>query len=347
MAYPRLITVCLALASLALGLNDARAQQSLPSGVACLLEDNGAELLSQLTNPGGDTGEGELEKKVVFAGGSAIKITRYQRYFNLIPGWAYRIREKPGEQEYRYLRFAWKADQSTGMMLQLHDEKDWHIRYLAGLNKFGWTATTIAQAPPSEWTVVTLDLFKDFGERELHGIALAAFDGTAGYFDHIYLAKSIDELDAIDASGIDAAGAKALTPKELEQCLQQLGSTDAGVAYLSFWTLAAGGEVAKTLVSKELASETKDEVTAATIAEWISQLDHENFGIREKATLELIVRGGNWRTQLEEQRTKGVSEEVRGRLDRILAGAPKESTEGQSQAPRMRRILQIIAERKE
>src|SRR5688500_9882508 len=80
------------------------AAERLPAGVACLLEENAAELLPQLSNPGGDLGDGEVEKAEVFAGQSAIEITNYQRYFNLLPGWAFRIAENPAEGEYRYLR---------------------------------------------------------------------------------------------------------------------------------------------------------------------------------------------------------------------------------------------------
>ena len=50
------------------------------------------------------------------------------------------------------------------------DDKDWHVRYVAGANKFGWTANSVADSPPAEWSVVTVDLFKDFGAREIHGI---------------------------------------------------------------------------------------------------------------------------------------------------------------------------------
>src|SRR4051812_4553205 len=161
-----LLVLCLAnLATLA-------AAEELPPGVSCLLEDNAAELLPKLTNPWGDPGEGQVEKDVVFSGESAVKITILQRYCNFIPGWAYRITEKPKEGEYRYLRFAWKAEALVGIMLQLHDDKDWHIRYTAGRNTHGWESKTVADKPPGEWTLVTIDLFKDFGERELHGIAL-------------------------------------------------------------------------------------------------------------------------------------------------------------------------------
>jgi hypothetical protein len=59
-------------------------------------------------------------------------------------------------------------------MLQLHDEKDWHIRNTAGQNVMGWTSKFVADKAPAEWTVVTVYLFADFGERTLRGITLTA-----------------------------------------------------------------------------------------------------------------------------------------------------------------------------
>ena len=258
----------------------ARSAEKLPTGVACLLEENAAELLPKLTNPWGDPGEGAEEKEIVFAGKSAIKITTLQRYCNLIPGWAYRIAEKPKEGEFRYLRFAWKADALAGIMLQLHDDKDWHIRYTAGTNKFGWESKTVAASPPAEWSVVTIDLFKDFGEREIHGIALTMFDGTAGYFDHIYFARTIEELDAIDATGLGDSAPLKLSPKEVETHWKQLSSPDASVAYRSFWTLAAAGDSAQPVLAKKLGGEA-EEVDVAQIEKWLAQLDDDDFATRE------------------------------------------------------------------
>src|SRR5689334_3856812 len=108
------------------------ALSELPPGVLCLLEDNAAERLPSLTNPGGDPGNGEVEKEQVFSGATSVKITVLQRYCNFIPGWAHKIVDKPKAGEYRYLRFAWKSDGLSGIMLQLHDDKDWHIRYTSG-----------------------------------------------------------------------------------------------------------------------------------------------------------------------------------------------------------------------
>src|SRR5262249_34058703 len=122
-----------------------------PASVLALLEDNAEALLKQLTNPTGDPGEGQVEKTVVFSGTQSIKIIPMQRFHPRLPGWKHRIVEKPALGEYRYLRFAWKADGCAGIMLQLHDEKDWHVRYTAGIDQFNWGTKFVADKPPSEW----------------------------------------------------------------------------------------------------------------------------------------------------------------------------------------------------
>src|SRR3954466_1546842 len=71
--------------------------------VAEVLEDNAEALLKQLT---GGPGDGRAEKAVVYSGKESIKILPMQRYERGIPGWKYRIVEKPGPGEYRYVRFA-------------------------------------------------------------------------------------------------------------------------------------------------------------------------------------------------------------------------------------------------
>jgi len=313
------------------------------AGVVCLLEENAAELLPQLTNPGGDLGEGEVEPKVVFSGKSAVKITRYQRYFNLLPGWSYRITEKPQAGEYRYLRFAWKSAGLSGIMLQLHDDKDWHIRYVAGGNKFGWTANNVAESPPPEWTLVTIDLFKDFGEREIHGIALTAFDGEAGYFDHIYLGRTVDELDAIDATGL--TGPLKLTREEVDQHLEQLRSADASLAYRSFWTLAAGDESVRTILAGKTTTGPLADAQPAAIEQWLKQLDDNEFAVREKATRHLAAQLRACRERLEMELRQTTSPETRARLTSLLADAERPLTQAQKTEQQIQRILRILKQR--
>lgn len=112
-----------------------------------------------------------------------------------IKGWAFRIREHPGPGEYRYLRLAWKAAGAYGVMLELADDGRWPPaerplrRYHAGRNTTGWQSVEISPSAPGEWSVVTLDLWKDCGDFTLTGIAPTAMGGDA-LFDRIELLHS-------------------------------------------------------------------------------------------------------------------------------------------------------------
>jgi hypothetical protein len=63
---------------------------------------------------------------------------------------------------------------------------------VAGKNTSGWEAVTVASGAPSDWTVVTVDLWKDFGEFQLTGIAPTALGGPAR-FDRIELLRTLDK----------------------------------------------------------------------------------------------------------------------------------------------------------
>jgi hypothetical protein len=68
-------------------------------------------------------------------------------------------------------------------------------RYYSGRNTSGWQATCVAEDVPDEWTVVTVDLWKDFGEFTLTGIAPTAMGGPA-LFDKLELLQSLPERPA-------------------------------------------------------------------------------------------------------------------------------------------------------
>jgi hypothetical protein len=94
-------------------------------------------LLKLFTKPTGYPGECHPEKSELFSVTTSIKIIPMQRFSPSIEGWKYRITEKPKPGEYRFLRYAWKANGCDGVMLQLHDVKDWNIRYTSGHNVQG------------------------------------------------------------------------------------------------------------------------------------------------------------------------------------------------------------------
>jgi putative membrane-bound dehydrogenase-like protein len=104
-------------------------------------------------------GEGRAEVLATrpYAGALCLSITPPQRFSARIPGWKYRIVERPSApDEFRYLHVAWRAT-GDGVMLELaadgrwpdaHDERR---RYFAGKNTTPWQAREVSATPPSDW----------------------------------------------------------------------------------------------------------------------------------------------------------------------------------------------------
>jgi putative membrane-bound dehydrogenase-like protein len=137
------------------------------------------------------------------SGEVAMQMTPLQRSSPRIRDWSFRIVEtpkptRPGEPEqFRYLRFAWKTVGGHGVMFELADSGNWPPadkplrRYFSGKNSSNWSATQVSLDPPSDWTTVTVDLWSDFGEFTLTGIAPTAMGGPA-LFDRIELLRTLD-----------------------------------------------------------------------------------------------------------------------------------------------------------
>jgi hypothetical protein len=294
-----------------------------PSAVVELLEDDAAGLLAKLTNPTGDPGQGVVENNDVFAGTAAIRIIPMQRFEPHIAGWNYRITERPKAGEFRYLRFAWRADAgAAGIMVQLHDEKDWNVRLTAGIDQYNWGTRFVAPKPPTKWTVVTCDLFAEFGkqERAIQGIALTVFGGQAGYFDHIYLARTVDDLDRIDATALGGGARAKLDAAALERLWRELSDDDAARAYRAFWTLANAPDQGVAFVAKRLAWP-KSAEAAGQVRAWIRQLDADDFRAREEATRELADHMEAAAGLLADELELTASPEVRRRVEQLLARA--------------------------
>jgi len=149
----------------------------------------------------------EIEAKDVFAGKKALKVTPQQSYIETIDGWEYHITDKPGKGEFRYIMFAWKKMGGEGIMIQFPDSGQWGgvteaivepgepcRRYVAGENVAGWSSIQIDKNIPAKWTPVIRDMYADFGEFIMTGIAFTPFDGDVGLWDCIYLGTTKDEL---------------------------------------------------------------------------------------------------------------------------------------------------------
>ena len=288
--------------------------------VAVLLEDNAESLLPQLTNPTGDPGEGHVERSEVFSGRSAVRIVPLQRFHPHLPGWNYRIVEKPLPGQYRYVRWAWKADGCAGTMVQFHIETGWSVRYCAGNNDPGWGTKFVAPDPPAGWVVVTRDLFADFGECTVTGIAMAAFRGRGAYFDHVYFGRTLDDLDRIDATALRDRPPR-LAPGDLGRLWAELDGPDASKAYRAFWTFAALPEQAVPFLAEVLSPvQPASRELAEQINQWIVQLDASEFSVREAAQGRLADHLGAAESLLR-ARLSDAGAESRVRIENLLRAA--------------------------
>lgn len=140
------------------------------------------------------------------SGKAAVKVTPDQRYNEKVPGLDVKIRQNPGPGEYRYLQFAWKKKGGQSICLQLNHDGQWgpqagakpdaKFRYHAGPGGECYSASQVVDEKlPEGWVVVTRDLFEDFGEFTLNGMALSPVDGEYALYDHIYLGRSTADFE--------------------------------------------------------------------------------------------------------------------------------------------------------
>jgi hypothetical protein len=169
-----------------------------------IFEDN-PEFVQQLAK--GD-GQASLDEEQKYSGKASVKVTPGQRFNESLPGLPVAIRENPGPGEYRYLRFAWRKVGGESICLQLNHDGKWgpggsgkegaRFRYHAGPGGECYGASlALDEQLPGEFVVLTRDLFADFGEFTLNGIALSPVNGEYALFDHIYLGKSPADFELV------------------------------------------------------------------------------------------------------------------------------------------------------
>jgi hypothetical protein len=162
-----------------------------------VLFDDDPQFLRLLTE---GHGPARLDWEDPHCGDASLAVSPPQRFSARIPGWEYQIAEHPEPGQYRYLRFAWKQPRGDGLMIELAADGQWpqadesQRRYYSGKNTTGWNAVCISAARPKKWTVVTRDLWRDFGSFKLTGIAPTAMGGEAK-FDRIELLRSVEGSD--------------------------------------------------------------------------------------------------------------------------------------------------------
>jgi hypothetical protein len=159
-----------------------------------ILDENVDEVLAAITS-----GEGTPSKSNdAFSGSESLFVGSTggdgQNFNPAMPGWSFGITENPvGDNEFRYISFAWKKDGGEGLQLQLHGDPDtWGHRYHGGANVKNWNPSIQAQEDiPTVWTRHVRDLYEDWGEFTLTGIAYSSWDGVGGFYDDIALHQEL------------------------------------------------------------------------------------------------------------------------------------------------------------
>lgn len=163
--------------------------------------DEETDFVASLTE---GAGKAEFDERQKYAGKAGLKVTPDQKHQK--PGaLAIKIRENPGPGEYRYLHFAWRKQGGNTICLQLNHDGTWgpggtgregaKFRYHAGPGGECYGGSVVVDDKlPAKFAVVTRDLFADFGEFTLSGVAFSAVDGQAAFFDQLYLGRALEDF---------------------------------------------------------------------------------------------------------------------------------------------------------
>jgi hypothetical protein len=324
----------------------------LKDGVVELLDEGVEPLFPLLINDGGgEPGTIAREDRDVFAGVEAVRVTPLQKYRSQIPGWNFRVVEKPklppgpkAPIEIRYLRFAWKKSGGQGIMVQFHDPvKSWSMRYFAGQNAVGWTpAVGVSAKAPAEWEIVTRDLFKEHGAFNITGMALTAMHGTTDFalFDHMLLGQSVEDLDrATDAALGRVKPAKPLAGKDA--LWADLLGTDRPKATAAIRAFLAAAPDQVKFIGEKLAKPGADADRTARIRRLAAELDSDDFGTRSAAAEGLIKIGAPAIDTVRALAANAENDEVRFRARVILK---RLGADGAAVAPsgKMARVVRIL-----
>lgn len=298
-----------------------------------LFEDDAAGLVSQLTNNGGDSAgsPADPDERDFFAGVRSLRVAPMQRYGDRIKDWSFRIVEKPDAGQFRYVRFAWKKTGGNSLMVQFHgsDPVSWEHRYFAGSGVPPWQSIKISESTPEDWVVVTRDLWTDFGNLTITGMAFTPIDGTHGHFDHVLLGRSVADLDGATAAVLRKSKPLGLNNAAMRQLWERLGESDS-IVEATIWKFIrerdlSGTFLKDTVVAWKPASVAR--VEEKDVAKLIVELKHHRFTVREAAMSDLLKLGAPAIRFIEKERDREQGAEIKERLSaavkRLEASDPR------------------------
>lgn len=183
-----------------------------PPRVLRLFEDG----VAGIENLGDGPRQARLEPDERFSGVASLRVGRGERGRTTLNVGRLPIRYRPRLGEYRFLRFVWHQPWAARPSLDLGHDDQWGadpsdtrrgFRYVWQVDSSG-QGTAVAepeQATASGWQVVTRDLYADFGEFDLTGLAAMIAGAESGLLDHAYLARTLEDFDEIQTSLITDA----------------------------------------------------------------------------------------------------------------------------------------------
>lgn len=196
-------------------------------GLLPIFEDDAA-FASQLNR---GMGKVEVDSEKPFSGNISLKVTPDAGDNARITGLEATIADQPRLGQYHFVLFAWK--QPTGTRLQIQFANDGRLGEFIGQvgrrdlprgrpprgrfrfdgspddrglrHGFAYDAGSQRQPPgsplrlaspnPKDWQLQVRDIYADFGPFNITGIGLGCMDGEAAWFDHIYLARTYQDVE--------------------------------------------------------------------------------------------------------------------------------------------------------
>ncbi len=318
------------------------------NGVAVLMDDDIRPLIAAIKADTNNNNAAALvpERNDVFAGLEALKQNGQELHAGRLPGWDFQFVETPkAANEFRYMRFAWKKDDDGSILIAFPQNGNWSgKRYAAGPYDLGTTGLRVADEAPKEWTIVTRDVFKDFGPLHCSGILFSSTSTGNSYWDLLLLGKTVEDLDVYTEAAIGKGKPKQpLTGKPRDAAWDDLMSEDrtkASAAFRTFLPVAAEQVTyIRDRIPKPVAP---DEELPKRVKALIDQLGGDDFDGRLQAQAELETIGAKAVPRLKAE-LGGANPEAEYRVRRLLMklGVVTDDTPpGQLRAARIARLLE-------
>ncbi len=325
----------------------AYAGPKVEGGVAVLMDEDVKPLIDAIyLKTSGKDPALTVDRDDVFAGLEAVKQTGQELHAAALPGWDFQFVERPkAANEFRYLRFAWKKADDGAILLAFPQNGTWGgKRYVAGPYDLGGTGLKVADAAPKEWTIVTRDVFKDFGPLHMSGVLFSSTGTGDSRWDLLLLGKTVEDLDVYTEAAVGKGKPKEpLVGKPRDAAWADLMGEDrtkASAAFRQFLPVAA--EQVSYIRDRIPKPVQPDEELPKRVKRLIDQLGGDGFDGRLTAEAELEKIGAKAVPQLKAE-LGGANAEAEYRAKRLLKRlgvVADDVPPGQQRAARIARLLE-------